>query len=47
MYVDTVDESDDVYKGAEIRNYFRYDAFVNKLCNVHDLENIRSFDASG
>ena len=46
-YVDTVDESDDVYKGAEIRNYFRYDAFVNKLGNVRDLENNRSFDASG
>ena len=34
-------------KGAEIRNYFIYDAFVNKLRNVRDLENNRSFDASG
>ena len=26
---------------------FIYDAFVNKLRNVRDLENNRSFDASG
>jgi len=40
-------ESEDGYKGAEIRNYSHNDTFVNKLHDVRDLENNRSFNASG
>ena len=40
-------ESEDGYKGTEIRNYSYNDTFVNKLHNVRDQENNRSFDASG
>ena len=31
-----------------MRNYsYNYDTFVNKICNVRDPENNRSFDVSG